>query len=359
MNDQSSIEARIGALIAAYSEQAPTDVDPMAMARLAVGGPGRPFGSRLGLVSARTARFAIIAAALAAMMVAGALFVGGRQAVLPAHPFGLVRVPPQGTLPSTPERGELLVSYWGPSQVTPMKGWWWIYADGRVIFQGDENFIVGPVDPWTGFLERRLTPEAAERVRLEVIRAAGLDPANSAPSGRQAVPWYSAMSVRDGDHVVQVGSVSNLGRIIGQITDPASWLPPSAWVEQEPTAYVPARYAVCYAGHDQVPVPGGPLGPSEILSFLPAAVVEPLRGVPPTPWDGDFPGGGYCSIVTTDVARTVAKAVDAAVASGVLETEARHPLLFGLKVTPPNVTRLHIWFAPVLPNGEWKCLGCG
>ena len=44
----------------------------------------------------------------------------------PSTRVGFIGVPPQGATPSTPERGELVVSYW----TSPFR--MWVFADGRV-----------------------------------------------------------------------------------------------------------------------------------------------------------------------------------------------------------------------------------
>jgi hypothetical protein len=97
-------------------------------------------------------------------------------------------LPPQGTPPSTPANGELLLEDGG---IHP----WWavqVYADGRVIWL--REVTVG-----YGWLERRLNPEG-----IELVRSGGVD-------------------------------VSRL---------PAS-VPASGWEDPEARSYVPSRYVVC------------------------------------------------------------------------------------------------------------------
>jgi hypothetical protein len=97
-------------------------------------------------------------------------------------------LPPEGTPPSTPAEGKLVLEDGG---IHP----WWVvqvYADGRVIWL--REVTVG-----YGWLERRLNPEG-----IALVRSGGAD-------------------------------VSRL---------PAS-VPASGWEDPEATSYVPSRYVVC------------------------------------------------------------------------------------------------------------------
>ena len=99
-------------------------------------------------------------------------------------------LPPEGTPPSTPADGELVLA----EGSTPPGPWWSVnvYADGRVIW-------LRGVSAEYGWLERRLTPEG-----LELVRSGGAD------------VWRLPASV-----------------------------PASGWEDAEARSYVPSRYAVC------------------------------------------------------------------------------------------------------------------
>jgi hypothetical protein len=283
---------------------------------------------------------------------------------------GFIGVPPVGATPSTPERGELVLHFYGRNATHarphPRGGLWspifrvWVYADGRMIW--DQNMQAGQgwaapfripgVNP--GFLEQRLTPEGVERLRLEVVEL--LAPSRSLletlPPDHDPSPLlYSRLSlfvprdygsgwgsvaVRDGDRLVRLqwGSVDGKGspghagtiatpesrkllrRIDALLTDPASALPSNAWADRQIRAYVPSQFAICVTTSPPTDV-------SNLLSLLPARAEELLRGKNWTRSESDVftntrddermrvvgRWGEYCSKAPTEEAREVAEAL--------------------------------------------------
>ena len=61
--------------------------------------------------------------------------------------------------------------------------------------------------------------------------------------------WVAYNSPRE--HIATAKEERSLERLYARLTDPASWLPASAWADQEIRAYVPSRYKVCYGGRDR------------------------------------------------------------------------------------------------------------
>lgn len=123
----------------------------------------------------------------------------------------------------------------------------------------------------TGFLEQRLTPEGVELLRSEI--------ASSRLFGDELdLATHGPLDATPG---------SALERLVPRLTDPASWLPASAWVDREINAYVPSRSEVCGYGRTQ--------RIERILSQLPV----PASGL----------RAGGCSDVTTEEARRLAEAL--------------------------------------------------
>jgi hypothetical protein len=231
---------------------------------------------------------------------------------------GFVGLPPEGAAPSAPRRGDLVLGYFG-EQYTH---WYqvWVYEDGRLIWQREGNLREGANPYATGFLEQRLTPEG-----VDLLRRRG-----SAEDALFGFPWRPPY--------------------------PASWLPPRAWADRAIRAYVPSRYRVCYQGLLR------PFPASRILSWLPAPAAEPLLagGVGAISVDGWLPGhGGGCSTVTTDEARSIAAALEAAGFGQDLEFQREYALIY--YVSPEGVPEgeAAIRFDPVLPHGEAGCTSCG
>jgi hypothetical protein len=288
--------------------------------------------------------------------------------VPPSTRVGFIGLSPEGAAPSTPARGELVLSLAGRS-ASPEDSLdqIWVYADGRVIWRREGNLPEGANKLTTGFLEQHLTPEGVESVRSEIV-STGMFRDDLVLVGDRG-PIWDTIKVRNGDRLVRVDWVRSdfgypeeddatiatpeqtraLERVDALLTDPASWLPTSAWDDQEIRAYVPSTYAVCYSGVD------GRIEPSRILSVLPAQAEVLLRDIRTR--------DPYCSEVTTDEARALAEIFDDA-AFEQDERENPHRLNYHFEPSVPLApgpieNTVDIFFEPYLPHGKTHCLQCG
>ena len=370
--------------------------------------------------SHRRWRLAALAAAALVAVVGTAAAVGSvRDFILDR---GFIGLPPEGATPSEPESGELVVHWMGRSAThsrAERRGCCnaplvraWVYADGRMIWSREGSVPEGANRFTSGYLEQRLTPEGVERLRTELV---GLFyrtrmPLETLADDRDWVresfgglalfvpgdhafrsPWGSVL-VRDGARLVRLqwhgigaetgsqrfyeilddlrqrfdGPVATpeqlpaLRRVDALLTDPARVLPSSAWADREIRAYVPSHYAVCMATSP-------PKQASQLLSLLPPAAAQVLRGKTRTREDGEVVEAReagrtvvlgrsvtYCSKLTTDDSREVASAL-----SG-LEPRTRHSRLAYLVAEPiKNLNPTEIWFEPYFPHGEYTCSACG
>lgn len=290
---------------------------------------------------------------------------------------GFIGLPPEGAAPSTPEDGELVLSFYGRS-TTDGRYRAWVYADGRIIWDLEGDLPYGANETTTGLLEQRLTPEGVERMRSEIVSTGLFDHDLTLLSGHlrekasgTQVPVgviWGTIQVRDGDRLVSVSwsnpemypqdsgtaatpeQASALERLDRLLTHPGSWLPASAWQEEGITAYVPSRYAVCYSATDRA------LGPSRIVSLLPEATQDLLGDRDRTrASDTDI----YCSVVTTEEARALAGTLDAA---GIRLDDRSITSRLGYLVESPDVPHgeITIYFEPYLPHEEFLlCSPCG
>jgi hypothetical protein len=341
--------------------------------------------SRSRAHQSRRRRRLVALGAVALLLVMTATAFGVRALVLDK---GFIGVPPDGATPSTPESGELVLSYIGGPAATEgnlFKAF--LYADGRLIWDQEGHFEGGKGR--TGFLEQRLTPEGVELLLSEVLATGLFDhDVRLVRSGVSHIPNWAGISVRNGNRLVTVdfGGAWGVGdhvptqeptpeqesaieRLGARLVDPGSWLPPSAWENREIRAYVGSRYDVCVYMEPSMGMPtyaygnAQPLELSEILTVIPAAAADLLReeftGMGGTLADGRIPVNGYCSDVTTEKAQAIGKALDAA----------------GLPWAFPGSVQSYRFYPPVpedgiptvvvislqtyLPHGETICQGCG
>src|SRR6266508_2227327 len=187
--------------------------------------------------------------------------------------IGFIGLPPEGATPSTPERGELVIPFFGglPAKIIWTDRDWgvgqaWLYADGRLIWVREDDRPYGANHISTGLLEQRLTPDGVELFRSELL-------ATGVFRDQLSYGGYPTVRVRDGDRFLNHRklSPSDQRKFAALFADPASWLPGSAWADSEIRAYVPSRFAVCYW------VPGQPSELSRILSLLPASAQDLLH----------------------------------------------------------------------------------
>jgi hypothetical protein len=273
--------------------------------------------------------------------------IGTATALATVHGFsldrGFVGLPPEGATPSAPETGELVVSYRGHGGT---KDFMRVYADGRLIWSLRGPAPRGATPLFTGLLEQRLTPEGVELIRAEIV-STGLVGEEYSPSA----PSYTPIEVRQGDRLVPLtwspGRVvtwsGDLVPLIAKITDPAAWLPASAWQNPEVRAYVPSKYKVCWwsASDSQ------PIDPSRVLAVLPPSArslihargYEQHRAYGSTPMD--------CSDLATEEARALVQAFDDA---GLERARAMDDYVLTYRADGPGPS--FVEFNPYLPDGE-------
>ena len=375
MNERTAIELRVAALIRAYADRAPTDVDPMAMARRAAVGSGHTTPAWFGVMPpGRGLVFALVLIALLVSILSGALISGA----LPLHrdpvqiladrafvePF--VGLPPEGATPSTPETGELVLSFGGRVHSLGLDFHrMWLYADGRLIWKsnlegatGVRKLRFGESEPTTGVIEQHLTPEGVELLRSAAI-AAGLHdrqplgPADDPTDwGRPGVLW-GGLVMRDGGRLVQAEWSDPA--LPGRLAVPASWLPASAWEDPRIGAYVPARYAVC--ADDSAQPKATPLERSRLIDLLPEQASQLIRSraLDPGRIDSSFADPRCLHQVTTDDARAIITILDnAPIVTREDATLVQAPLRYRINLASQAMVEL----LPVLPNGEVVC-NCG
>jgi hypothetical protein len=302
---------------------------------------------------ARRRRLLVVLAAVALVAVATASAFAVRAFVIDK---GIVGLPPVGAAPSTPESGVLEMYYWVHHVETRSRNW--VYADGRLIRLGGDQEDGTPLreaaNRWsTGFLEQRLSREGVKLLRSEIVSAGGFEHAQP-PSGSKSLHAVNppTIQVRKGDRLVPLRWARDLKRLEARLAHPESWLPASAWKQRKIRAYVPSRFEVCAVVI--VRVPQGfefqPMRAARIVTLLPAAAQNVFRGR-----DWNATDGTGCFAVTTDEARSLAKALDGA-------RPAKKGGAAGLnyRFNAPGPSR-QVWitFEPYLPHGETTCTRCG
>jgi hypothetical protein len=258
----------------------------------------------------------------------------------------------------------LEIYYW--LHGVPGGGKSWVYADGRLI-----RFGAGRANgrPRRGFIEQRLTRDGVKLLRSEIVSAGGFGHAQPPPGSDSLPGGWPPHLVRKGERLVPLRWASDLKRLDARLTDPESWLPASAWKQRKIRAYVPSRFQVCAAAV-VVPDLDKPrqgrvvqMGPARIVALLPAAAQNVLRGRDwranvsrPTPTSARRVYGG-CFDVTTEEARSLAKALDGAGPAFARKGGAIN-LIYGFDAPGPS-RQVGISFDPYLPHGEVTCSACG
>jgi hypothetical protein len=300
---------------------------------------GRLWTKRSPVLHRRRRRLLVALAAVALVAVVAASAFAVRAFVLDKGFSGL---PPVGATPSTPESGVLEMYYW----VHDVRGRTrnWVYADGRLIRFGVTRDNGTPLP---GLREQRLTRKGVKLLRSEILSAGGFGHAQPPPGSESLHPVNPpTIQVRKGDRLVPLRWASNLKRLEARLTDPDSWLPASAWKQREvKAAYVPSRFEVCAFVGDGSSIQ--PMRPGRIVALLPAAAQDVLRGR-----DWKARDGGGCFAVTTEGARSLAKALEGAAPA------KKGRLTFTFDAPGPN-RQVWIGFSPYFPHGETTCLQCG
>ncbi len=318
-------------------------------------------------------------------------------------------IPPHGATPSFPETGELILSVSlfsfnvppAPEELNLM----YVYADGRLIWSRDSDLLESTDAYNTGLVEQRLTPEGAELMRSEVISSGLIDPDPDSgvmvdgEADPDTFPFVGFIAVRDADRLFgrefasadyQTGAPHNEGEttcvegwgcahiataqeerrlqsLYARLTDPGSWLPASAWADQEIRAYVPSTYRVCYGGTNET------IERDRLLHAIPGPVQELLEGQGTRRTNdfnmylsfGEWANGvrltDYCSELTTEEARDVVRGLD----DGGFEREQLLTYANGPHATfeyifsvPDPAGKAALWIDPYLPHGDAVCIPC-
>lgn len=360
---------------------------------------------RPGAHSSRHRRLLIALAAVALVATATAAAWGiVREFILDK---GFVGLPPVEATPSTPESGELVLSFNGRSATLPLKlhgkilttpeghrigpmTQVFVYADGRVVWQREGGVPAGANKLTSGFLEQRLTPEGVELLRSKAISTGLLGHDLALVTGSNTAFW-GTIQARIRERLVRVSWVQRdhlrdvlrdfpemyagyvtpatpeqertLERLDALLTDPAASLPASAWQDRTLRAYVASRYAICWGHRPEQGLddPSPAIEPSRVLALLPAAVEDLLRrrGFAPR---GSIPPQA-CSVVPTEEARAVARALDdAGLEQGVVGNgidASLGGLTYRFKAPNRRPGYVYVGFEPTLPHGEWVCTPCG
>jgi hypothetical protein len=350
--DDTLLAARFAALA---PEPLPGDwSDVLGRAGMARKGRGRLGPSRVTQGSRRR-RLLVLAAATLVLALATASAYGVRALFVGT---GLVGLPPVGAPPSTPKKGELVLSFtFAHSFGDPGRFHVAVYADGRLITER-----VGE----HGILERRLTPEGVELVRAEVISTGLVDDDLHLTSG-PGLYFGGHIEFRAADRVVHVTwgngtwrgvpgpdvikdsptpeQAGALRRLDARLADLASWLPTSAWRDPQTRAFVPSSYSVCYEGTKGV-------GLSGVLALLPAAAGDLLRVQENKPMPYTNLAGTFllwCSELTTAEARKLEQILDGA---GVRGWKDVFGLTYGAPGPGQDATEFSLSFNPNLPDEE-------
>jgi len=181
--------------------------------------------------------------------------------VAAAERVGFIGLPPVGATTSDPERGQVVLDiascpyspYGEPSEISGWTGELTVFADGRLIWLRYADVPEGANPLSTGYLEQRLTPEGVELMRSELLASGLLLPEHQDPNhlrcgaGNYHGHLFDPESSYESPANNHFSSPTN--EHIERLTDPASWLPASAWEHREIKAYVPSHYEITIEGN--------------------------------------------------------------------------------------------------------------
>ena len=202
----------------------------------------------------------------------------------------------------------------------------WVYADGRLIRLGG-SWPTGRSAATVSL--PRATPHTRGSQALAIRDRLGRRVRTRSAATRQRSPLQrlAAIQVRKGDRLVPLTWASDLKRLQARLANPASWLPASAWKQRKFSAYVPSRFPVCAAAVVNDKTPGWrvqQMRPARIVTLLPAGSPEraPRQGL-----ECERGRARGCFAVTTNEARSLAKALDGAgpAKKGPLELQIQCP----------------------------------
>jgi hypothetical protein len=269
------------------------------------------------------------------------------------------------------------MTYFGPNRDKGgAKTLTFVYADGRVISQRHFAFPNGANDLSSGFLEQRLTRDGLELMRSVAVATGmigdehfdgeegtpiwpfgnrdddfAIGPDAVAWEATEPVPRYTDIQIRERDRLIFVARARDLERLVQLLEDPVSSLPASAWAAREPRAYVPTEYAVCWGGSDREP--------SHAFAMLPARARDLVRTHTIERSGPHVSPPFACVNVPTDEARAIVETLNDGGYATVAPLSA-YRLDYVLEASLKPVSReRHVWFEPVLPDGEPICSPCG
>ena len=316
----------------------------------------RDSGRRLaGRPQAYRGRRRLVAFAVVALVLAAGASTAFALRAYVLHQ-GIVGLAPEGATPSTPTRGEVVVSFmFGHDSGDAGRFGVTVYADGRMIWQRLDG---------TGVLEQRLTPQGVRLVRSEVVATGLVDWDVHFLTGPWLYTediWYGAIDVRTGNRLVHVSwgdmnhprhvprvimaqeQARTLARLDARLEHPASWLPASAWADREIKAYVPSGYSVCIEGKRG-------LGLARILALLPPSAANVLRDQENARQEYTNRAGTFqlwCSKLPNDEARALERMLDNA---GIPGTKDEFGLAYGpFDPADFKATDYSITFNPLYP----------
>ena len=367
------LERRVMDLISSYAERAPTNVDAIAVARLAIASNRRrwwPTRADRGLLFVGVTVLLLVAVAVGAVAVGANPFRRDPTDLLTQSGFvePFVGLAPVGAPPSTPESGDLVFSFYGRVDSIAMDFHRMsLYADGRLIWTRNLDWrnrnnaaennnaagnlarpAFGDLEPTTAVIEQRLTPEGVELFRSEVMATAeAMGPYRSGDDVDARAPGvlWGGMTIKvANERLVATWSDPALP---GRIADPMTWLPADAWADQRLAGYVPTRYAYCYYT---------PVDPGLALQALPARAREVLAA-PSTTVAAVGQSGPDCPYrLSLDGAHALSAALDEA---GMVQESGSRSI--GYRITEParrDGASFTVYLLPMLPDGDIVC-ECG
>lgn len=280
--------------------------------------------------------------------------------------IGLVGLAPAEATPSSPRRGQLVLSFFfGHTMGDPGRFSVFVYEDGRLIWQrlggGEDENAIGYT---TGFLEQRLSPQGVDLLKAEVLSTGLFDRDLRLGSGQGLN--FGQIDIHEGDRTLRVtwgdccrsGSeaqakemptpeqASALRRLDARLADPASWLPANAWEDPEITAYVPSGYSVFLGPDEEEEM----VGLSRVLASLPPPAEDLIRTLDITRDEYTNLLGSHVywhSDVTTERARALAQTLDD---GGQVRDENVFGLRYEFGQRHPDAIHVTLSIEPLLPH---------
>lgn len=366
MTDSSRFERRIAVLVATYADRAPTEVDPVVMAKVVAGLGRRGAWTHRSSMDLRLL-VAMVSLALLVGSLAGALVAGGRTP--PADPLRTIMrevivppftgLPPAGAPASTPEDGRLVLQF--VARIVAL-GYdvhaMWLYDDGRLIWKRNLDGLTessgdafGDFPPSRAVIEQRLTPAGVEQLRQVASSASpplAYPTPTSDPAQRSDVVW-GELAVDDGQGLVYRTWADDA--LPMKLADPGTWLPVAAWADARIGAYVPAHYNVCVGFVEELPERARTLLLARAESVVQLSLAPTTDASDPRVrdawWCAD-PAGVRVRLATDD-ARAFAAALDEA--GGVADETAGYVDYTMPDGPAPGLAGTKVSFVGILPDG--------